>query len=140
MRQFLEDAYPQITTINSEQYPPPAAGLFAQQLAGVAQIATIALMIGGEGLFRVLGAPVPAWYGGFKDNKMMAFGVVWMANNVAAGLVATGAFEIVVGEDIIFSKLETGRLPNARDVIDGLKAVGLTTTREAKYLGATQEL
>ena len=31
--------------------------------------------------------------------------------------------------------LETGRLPNAKDVIDGLRRVGLTTPLEAKYLG-----
>ena len=71
----------------------------------------------------------------FKENKMFAFGCVWMANNVAAGMVATGAFEIVVGDRTIYSKLETGRLPNAKDVIDGLKRVGLTTPLEAKYLG-----
>ena len=66
---------------------------------------------------------------------MFAFGCVWMANNVAAGMVATGAFEIVVGDRTIYSKLETGRLPNAKDVIDGLRRVGLTTPLEAKYLG-----
>ena len=65
---------------------------------------------------------------------MFAFGCVWMANNVAAGMVATGAFEIVVGDRTIYSKLETGRLPNAKDVIDGLRRVGLTTPLEAKYL------
>jgi len=101
----------------------------------MAQIATLALMIGGEGVFRLFGAPTPNWYGGFKENKMFAFGCVWMANNVAAGMVATGAFEIVVGDRTIYSKLETGRLPNAKDVIDGLKRVGLTTPLEAKYLG-----
>ena len=135
MRQFLEDAYPQITTIDAEQYPPPPVGLFAQQIAGMAQIATLALMIGGEGVFRLFGAPTPNWYGGFKENKMFAFGCVWMANNIAAGMVATGAFEIVVGDRTIYSKLETGRLPNAKDVIDGLRRVGLTTPLEAKYLG-----
>ena len=93
------------------------------------------LMIGGEGVFRLFGAPTPNWYGGFKENKMFAFGCVWMANNIAAGMVATGAFEIVVGDRTIYSKLETGRLPNAKDVIDGLKRVGLTTPLEAKYLG-----
>ena len=66
---------------------------------------------------------------------MFAFGCVWMANNIAAGMVATGAFEIVVGDRTIYSKLETGRLPNAKDVIDGLRRVGLTTPLEAKYLG-----
>ena len=73
----------------------------------MAQIATLALMIGGEGVFRLFGAPTPNWYGGFKENKMFAFGCVWMANNVAAGMVATGAFEIVVGDHTIYSKLET---------------------------------
>ena len=100
----------------------------------MAQIATLALMIGGEGVFRLFGAPTPNWYGGFKENKMFAFGCVWMANNVAAGMVATGAFEIVVGDRTIYSKLETGRLPNAKDVIDGLRRVGLTTPLEAKFI------
>ena len=101
----------------------------------MAQVACVALLLGGEKVFQLFGAATPGWYHSVAENKMMAFGAVWMANNVAAQMVATGAFEIVVGDRTIYSKLETGRLPNAKDVIDGLKRVGLTTPLEAKYLG-----
>ena len=70
-------------------------------------------------------------------SSSAAFSAAWFSAIVpaTAGMVATGAFEIVVGDRTIYSKLETGRLPNAKDVIDGLRRVGLTTPLEAKYLG-----
>ena len=67
----------------------------------MAQIATLALMIGGEGVFRLFGAPTPNWYGGFKENKMFAFGCVWMANNVAAGILSERNFFISPDEGCV---------------------------------------
>ena len=136
LRKFLEDTYPaQIGSISAEQYPPPPLGVLAMQVAGLAQIACVALLLGGEAIFRFLGAPTPDWYRAVAENKMMTFGAVWMANNVAAQMVATGAFEIVADGRVAYSKLETGRLPTAGDIVAGMARVGFESPEAARYVG-----
>mmetsp|Transcript_24999 Transcript_24999/g.77184 ORF Transcript_24999/g.77184 Transcript_24999/m.77184 type:complete len:108 (+) Transcript_24999:606-929(+) len=79
-------------------------------------------MLLGDKIFSWLGiAPVPAWFQTLNDNKMMTFAAVWMANNVAAQMVATGAFEIYLDDTLVFSKLHTGRLPTAGDITGAFK-------------------
>ena len=109
-------------------------GVFAAQAAGMAQVACVALLLGGEKVFQLFGAATPDWYHGVAENKMMAFGAVWMANNVAAQMVATGAFEIYVNGNIAYSKLETGRLPTAGDIVKGMERYGFTTDMKARFV------
>ena len=56
---------------------------------------------------------------------MGTFVAVWLLNSVAAQGVATGAFEITLDGELAFSKLATGHLPSADDVVDGLEKLGL---------------
>mmetsp|Transcript_9261 Transcript_9261/g.23573 ORF Transcript_9261/g.23573 Transcript_9261/m.23573 type:complete len:111 (-) Transcript_9261:173-505(-) len=91
----------------------------------MAQLATVALLLGGEKIFSLVGLGTPSWYHVVAENKMMTFGVVWMANNFANQLIATGAFEIEVDGVPVYSKLDTGRLPTVKDIVDGFHAVGL---------------
>mmetsp|Transcript_24993 Transcript_24993/g.77084 ORF Transcript_24993/g.77084 Transcript_24993/m.77084 type:complete len:104 (-) Transcript_24993:179-490(-) len=102
----------------------------------MAQIAIMILFLGGEKVFQLFGAPTPAWFGPVMENKMMTFGIVWMANNVAAQMVATGAFEIVVNGELVFSKLQTGRLPSAAEIVDGMARLGLTSEKAQASLAA----
>lgn len=127
MRQFLEEKYAgSLGAVDAVQYPPHPMGVVAVQIAGVTQMALIVLMIGGTNVFKMLGvAPVPEWYQVIADNKILAFGSVWMGNNVAAQLVATGAFEIEVDGVLVFSKLETGRLPDVNDIHSAMRRLGL---------------
>ena len=71
---------------------------------------------------------IVVWNGSLPVSRIETIAVV---ETRAKGL----GVEIVVGDRTIYSKLETGRLPNAKDVIDGLRRVGLTMPLEAKYLG-----
>ena len=100
----------------------------------MAQVACVALLLGGEKVFQLFGAATPGWYHSVAENKMMAFGAVWMANNVAAQMVATGAFEIYVNGNIAYSKLETGRLPTAGDIVKGMERYGFTTDMKARFV------
>ena len=38
---------------------------------------------------------------------------------------ATGAFEVEVDGVMVYSKLESGRMPTARDLVEGFEKVGL---------------
>jgi selT/selW/selH-like putative selenoprotein len=87
-------------------------------------IAGIGLMLGGTIIFDQLGIPVPEIVQNMNNNKPVAFMVLFVMNSLANSLIATGAFEIYVNEDLIFSKLQTGRFPNGDELIAALNALG----------------
>ena len=47
---------------------------------------------------------------------MMAFCGVFFMNSMANSLTTTGAFEVLLDGEVVYSKLETGRMPNGRQV------------------------
>mmetsp|Transcript_38764 Transcript_38764/g.106794 ORF Transcript_38764/g.106794 Transcript_38764/m.106794 type:complete len:125 (-) Transcript_38764:83-457(-) len=62
-----------------------------------------------------------------RENKMMVlFGVFFGGSMVASALTKTDAFEIYVGNRLLFSKLQQHRMPNIKDLVNGFQAVGVT--------------
>lgn len=54
--------------------------------------------------------PYPWWYLKMKERKIMVLGIVFLVGNMLSGsLIKTGAFEIILNDKLIFSKLESGR-------------------------------
>jgi len=47
-----------------------------------------------------------------NESKMQTFVCLWMVNIFGAQMLSTGAFEIYVDDDLVFSKLESGGLPD----------------------------
>lgn len=47
-----------------------------------------------------------------SQNKMQAFIVLYVINLIGSNLLSTGAFEVYVQDELIWSKLESGTLPN----------------------------
>jgi selT/selW/selH-like putative selenoprotein len=68
-------------------------------------------------LFAWLGAPTPAWFNWLLDNKlygcMMIFFIV---NAFETQLISTGAFEISVDDIPVWSKIESGRIPQPSEL------------------------
>lgn len=111
----------------------------AAQIAGMAQLATVAVLLGGEKIFSLIGmAQPPAWYHVVAENKIMTFGTVWFANSLANKLIATGAFEIFLDDQPVYSKLETGRLPTIRDIVTGFQQYGLDMKGPSQQLAEQQ--
>ena len=129
MKKFLASRY-LLDSIKAEQYPPPTFGVVAVSVAQFAQIASVVLILAGDKLFSFIGVPTPAWFATINDNKMMTFAGIWFANNIAAQLVATGAFEIYLDDALIFSKLDTGRLPTTADIVTHFKDFGLKEIKQ----------
>ncbi len=59
-----------------------------------------------------------------QDNKMFVLGSLWFLNNYGNSQLSTGAFEIMLDDEVIFSKLESKRVPTAEDVLNILKEAG----------------
>ena len=76
------------------------------------------IMLTGTKLFDTFGVPVPEWYTGLQENKMMAMvGVFFMGNMVESSLLSSGAFEVSVNGEMVWSKMETGYLPSLEHLI-----------------------
>lgn len=98
-------------------YPAaPAAQLLASA------VSTMQILLIGM-LFMVNEKMLPE---GIRENKMATvMAIFFMSSMLASGLTKTDAFEIYVGRKLVFSKLQTHRMPNMADLIKGFKSVGV---------------
>jgi selT/selW/selH-like putative selenoprotein len=114
VKQHFARRLPQVEVTGSN-YPAPWHKQLIAQIGGVVQMAGFVVVPFGDKLCALLGAPVPPFYAeSVAPNKMKWFGALWLGGNFAQGMVATGAFEVVInGNDKapVFSKLREGRMP-----------------------------
>lgn len=110
--------------IEGANYPPSPVAVVASQLASGVWILGILLLIGGEGVFSALGMREPEWFVSMKNNKAASFGLLFVINNIGNSMLSTGAFEIYINDELVFSKLALKRLPNAQDLTNILAMAG----------------
>lgn len=127
LSKFLRQNYPEDTfeSISSDLYPPPAHAVLIAQLASYLWLVGIFLLLGGSKILGFLQLPMPDILKQAENNKMVVFLGLFMINNVANSMLATGAFEVFVDDELIFSKLQMNRFPTAQDIIQGLSMQGL---------------
>mmetsp|Transcript_32257 Transcript_32257/g.37886 ORF Transcript_32257/g.37886 Transcript_32257/m.37886 type:complete len:140 (-) Transcript_32257:382-801(-) len=132
LQEFLEIRYPEFRgQIQGGNYPPPYHAVVASQCAQLAQWGAIILMFGGDAVFQAIGMTVhPEWYTYIKENKMSTFIGIFFANSVAQSMTSTGAFEVTVDGHTLYSKLETGRMPTAGDLVTALAGLGIHPIEE----------
>jgi len=88
----------------------------------------MAVALLGENVFRLVGmSHTPSWYGDVQKNFVpLAIGIYLILPQILNGFIVSGAFEVVLdGSEIIFSKIKTGRMPQAEDLIGPLIKAGL---------------
>jgi selT/selW/selH-like putative selenoprotein len=125
LKGFVESKYPDfIGNVYGEVYPPSPVNVAIAQFASYVWFTGIALMMGGTIIFDQFGIPVPEIVQTMNNNKPVAFMVLFAMNSVANSLIATGAFEIYVNDDLIFSKLQSGRFPNGDELVAAINALG----------------
>lgn len=112
--------------MKGEYYTPPQPRPFLAQIAQAVMMGGLLLIVSGEGIFQSLGRPVPAIVEQLRENQMasMMF-IFFLGNNVAQGLMNSGAFEVTYNGVQVWSKLETGRLPTWPELITSMHAAGL---------------
>jgi selT/selW/selH-like putative selenoprotein len=131
LQEFLETRYPEFSgKVAGGNYPAPPYAIMAVQLAGLLQWGLIALMFAGSSIFSTLGMAEPDWYKSMLENKMSAFIMVFFVNSMAQSMTATGAFEVAVDGVVIYSKLATGRMPNAGELARALEQHGFVSALE----------
>ena len=59
---------------------------------------------------------------------MYSIGAFFIGSQISAGLLQTGAFEIYIEDELVFSKLETGRQVTEADIKAIFGPYGITPT------------
>ena len=70
----------------------------------------ILLLILGDTIFSVLGIPLPEFLKGMIDSRLMySIGGFFIFAQISTMLRSTGAFEVFIDGDLVYSKLATGQ-------------------------------
>lgn len=87
----------------------------------------LGFMFAGDMIIKTMGfTQEPEFYTYIKQNKMMFGGALFVVNNIGANMMNTGAFEVYLNDELIYSKLRTGQPPSAELLFDILKDKGLS--------------
>nr|CAG4646575.1 EOG090X0DP2 [Macrothrix elegans] len=99
-------------TIQKRIYHPFGLQLGYRKVLKIAQMLLILLVISGINVFDYLGVNTPSVWEWTQQNKFYAcLMTFFLCNAVEGQLISTGAFEIIFNDVPIWSKLETGRIP-----------------------------
>ena len=124
-RRIVLRHYPGVPIVG-RQYPPGDDKIMIATAGQYMFFFGIAFVFMGDTIFKAMGlAQPPDWYNAVKDNKMQACMFLWVLNSIAAGQIATHAFEVSFDGNPIFSKLETGRFPSPDELLQALAANGV---------------
>lgn len=121
VKQIVESEYPDLHVFGGE-YPPSFQNKLLSRAVSAVQIGLFVLMAAGDRIFPSLGIAEPGFYRYMKERKMMSFIFIFMiGNQLSNHFWSTGAFEIYYKNSVVFSKLQTGRMPSVQEILDGIK-------------------
>jgi len=109
---YLRNYYPE-AQIEGGIYPPPDLNTFIASIASYLFIFGMIVIFFGEAIAQRVNIPqikdICLW---ISQNKMQTFIGLYVINLIGSNLLQTGAFEVWVQDELIWSKIETGRLPD----------------------------
>jgi selT/selW/selH-like putative selenoprotein len=121
LKKFVEENYPEYRgKIEGDIYPPPPGAALFVTVMSYLWFGGIIIMVTGDSLFQALQIPIPEIVKTIQNNKLPFFIGLFLMNNIANGMVATGAFEVYLGDQLIFSKLQANRFPKSDDIVQAL--------------------
>lgn len=118
MKQLLQAEFPGVE-VTLGNYPVPALRAALSKALSAAQMACIAVAVGGDQLLPMAGIqpPFPQWYLKVQQNRVGAAMGAWViGNSLNNMLISTGAFEVYVDGNLAFSKLAANRMPSVDEV------------------------
>lgn len=113
----LHQRYPGIT-IEGDNYPPTILKYYLAQFLSSAKIIFILCIISNTNPFPWFGMETPSIVTSAFENKVYAcLMLFFVANAIEGQLISTGAFEITFNDEPVWSKLETGRIPQPNEIV-----------------------
>ncbi|VDK69240.1 unnamed protein product [Litomosoides sigmodontis] len=114
---YIHEKYPSMK-INGANHSPKAWKNALAQIIGLGKIVLIALIVMGQDPFASLGQPTPRIFSWAISNKISSCMMLFLlSNTIESSLMSTGAFEIYLGDEQIWSKLESGRMPSPLELV-----------------------
>ncbi|KAL4536530.1 hypothetical protein Ndes2526A_g06046 [Nannochloris sp. 'desiccata'] len=85
------------------------------------QYAAIAFALAGQQICETLGMtalfPPTLWPQLAEKRFSIVIGAFFFGNTIINSMVSTGAFEVLYGPEVIFSKIDTGRMPRMDELL-----------------------
>lgn len=136
VREWLHQNFPELVgKVTGANKPPPPMVELLLKLLNVIQMGGLLFVVLGRNVFNLVGmAQAPRWYSTVEKNGVqIAIFVYLLLPQILSKYLVTGAFEIELDGNTIFSKLKTGRLPQYADLMEPLVSAGLqaVVNREA---------
>ncbi|XP_066157901.1 thioredoxin reductase-like selenoprotein T homolog CG3887 [Euwallacea fornicatus] len=114
--QLLREKYPFIL-VEGANYDPPGIFMILVRILGTLKLAGIFFILSGVNIFDYLNQPQPAWWRWCLENRMYACMMLFFLCQIVEGqLISSGAFEISFNNVPIWSKLESGRIPQPAEL------------------------
>mmetsp|Transcript_15291 Transcript_15291/g.38566 ORF Transcript_15291/g.38566 Transcript_15291/m.38566 type:complete len:113 (-) Transcript_15291:98-436(-) len=80
------------------------------------QVGGVGFLLFGQSIFEAMGMAIPAWYLQLRENQLQTFLGLFVLSSVAQNMCATGAFEVQLNGETLFSKLQAGRMPSINEI------------------------
>jgi len=129
LREVLYSEFPgQWQSIQGDNYPAPDWVGYVAPILSAVQVLAMALVVMGDSVWTYVPGVdrPPEFYYKMKENPALTFIVVFLViPSYVQSFANSGAFEVYVDQKLIFSKLETGRMPNVGEIIRQLESAGL---------------
>lgn len=124
VRDHIQYTYGQKIIVSGRNFPSPAWKVAVAQVASYAWLGGLALNFAGDPIFNALGVTnKPAFYAYLKANPMGCLGGLFLMNNLANSALSTGAFELYLDGELMYSKLESKVVPQIDEILTLLKEV-----------------
>lgn len=118
--QVIREKYPTVSIEGGNYSPGPLKSIVAQ-IFGFGKIALIIAIVLERNPFTMIGWNTPSVYTWMLTNKLSSCLMLFMfSNSIESMLMSTGAFEIYIGDERIWSKMESGRVPNPAELIQAI--------------------
>jgi len=132
--QLLLEKYPGVE-IEGANYPPGTLKSLLAQVISFSKIGLIVAIVAGKDPFQMLGIATPGAYTWMLNNKVSSCLMLFMLSNSVEGmLMSTGAFEIYLGEEAIWSKVESGRVPSPMELLQAIDShLGLKSGNDVAF-------
>ncbi|KAJ9579218.1 hypothetical protein L9F63_024675 [Diploptera punctata] len=109
----INEKYPEVI-VEGENYNPPDYYALIARTLGVLKLLVIMCILSGT---NILGQSEPSWWKWCVENKLYSCMMLFFLSNVIEmQLMSSGAFEITFNDVPVWSKLETGRIPQAAEL------------------------
>lgn len=134
---LLEQSAGRIGEIEGELFPPPYLHALASQCLSYIFFVGLFMVMLGEYFFTSV-LPMESALKvvrTMKENQMITIIVLMACNMVASQLLSTGAFEVYFNNTLVFSKIDTGLVPDVAYLAERLKNFQLTAGTPAQAIG-----